>query len=467
MKLRMKALFFFGIAAVAMFGSPIAAQEKKIVGSPAPGVKERMAAIEHLFQSRTDESITKFMNQHLAPALRSSKTSDEWHTEIKHMRQLYSDFGTVRLSKSASGGLAVTFGGCPGADTPLLVDVDPAPPHLITALRTGERQSAAAKKPVPPKIELTWDNLQEKLKEAESAGLSGAILVIRNGNIFLREGYGYADRSRNIPNKPDTMFAIGSTPIDFTQGAILKLEDMGKLRTSDPINKYLPNVPEDKKAITIDQLMTGRSGLPNFHGRPNDPDPDNSWIDRDEALRRILGSELLFPPGTDRAHSHSAFGLLAAIVEIVSGDTYMGFLRKNMFDPSSMNWTHHYEDVHAGDEQVAIGYGGRDAASVNSPKNWGKTSWLVLGSGGMVSTVGDLHRWNQAVRDGKLLSSASTEKYWKVGGGVFVGGNMHGFYTSYTTGPNSMFFLCTNDIAQSDRSEKLTDALVSLVNKPK
>lgn len=454
------------LAFMAACGS-VPGQEKKITGTPPPGVQERVGAIERLLESRADDAIAKFIDTQFAPALKASKSAEAWAAEIKAIRQGYRGFGSVRLRPAEGGGVAISFGGCPAADTPLLVQTDPNPPHLITAFKTGPRGEGGPKKPEVPPLDIAWDNLRDALKREEASGFSGAVLVVRDGTIVLSEGYGLADRERKIPNRADTVFAIGSTPIDFTQGAILKLEDMGKLKTSDAIIKYLPNVPEDKKGITIDHLMTGRSGLPNFHGRPEDADADNTWIDRVEALKRILGSELLFEPGSDRAHSHSAFGVLAAIVEVVSGDSYAGFLEKNMFSPAGMKSTWHYEDIQAGDDDVAIGYGGKSIVTPNSPKKWGKTSWLVLGSGGMVSTTGDLYRWNQAIRSGKILSPNAAKKYWHVGGGAFVGGNMHGFYTSYTTGPDTMYFLCTNDIGREAQTKRLTTALEELANKPK
>jgi CubicO group peptidase (beta-lactamase class C family) len=98
-----------------------------------------------------------------------------------------------------------------------------------------------------------------------------------------------ADRERGRPNTTDTIYAIGSVPIDFTKAAILKLAEMGRLRTSDPITKFFAEAPEDKRAVTIDHLMTGRSGLPNFHHDSGmDADPDLTWIDRPTAIRRIL-----------------------------------------------------------------------------------------------------------------------------------------------------------------------------------
>lgn len=85
--------------------------------------------------------------------------------------------------------------------------------------------------------------------------------------------------------KVDTILAIGSTPIDFTKAGILLLAERGKLSLDDPITKYFDKVPDEKKAITLKHLMTGRSGLQDFHDVPEDRDPDHGWIDRAEAVK--------------------------------------------------------------------------------------------------------------------------------------------------------------------------------------
>lgn len=437
--------------------------ERRVVrAQPPPGVMERVRAVEQLIESRNDESITRFVAAQLAPALQATRTSDEWLSYLRGIRQAYQGFGTIQLRPDGEKSLAIEFGDCPGEGTPLLVDIDPAPPHLITSLRQGEAVAAVGSRPRELGPPISWDNLRDRLRAEEASGFSGSVLIVRDGQIVLHEGYGMADRAEKRANKPETIFAIGSTPIDFTKAAILKLEDMGKLSTSDPITKFLPDVPKDKVAITIDHLMTGRSGLRNFLERPGDTDPDNMWIDRKTAIARILEDELLFAPGTDHVHSHAAFGLLAAIVEIVSGQTYGEFLTAHLFDPAGMKWTSNYENIRAPAEQVAIGYGGEDYTSVNSPAQWGRTSWLVMGSGGMVSTTGDLYRWNKAMREGKLLSPAASRKYWSPPGSLLMGASQNGFVTGYTEGPESMFVLCSNVIGR-DATEDLVRSLAHLV----
>ncbi|QDU66739.1 Putative penicillin-binding protein PbpX [Planctomycetes bacterium Pla86] len=294
--------------------------------------------------------------------------------------------------------------------------------------------------------DLTWEQLPAHLEAAEAAGFSGAALVIRDGEVVLDRGYGLADREHEIPCTPDTIFAIGSTPIDFTRAAILLLAQEGKLTLDEKLPAFFgERVPADKRQITITHLMSGASGLQDFLGLPTDRDPDHFWIDRAEAVRRILGQELLFEPGTGNEHSHAAWGLLAAIVELRSGKSYPDFTKQRLFGPAGMASTEFF-GVELPDERVAVGYGFRTTGEVNKPPHWGPTSWLVMGSGGMVSTTRDMDRWFRALRAGKILSPEFLARYWSPPGAVLDGGDMWGFEILYTEGPDTYMFVVSNSV---------------------
>src|SRR6516225_5990590 len=315
----------------------------------------------------------------------------------------------------------------------------------------------------PPTV--SWDTLEARLKWEAGHGFSGVVLVARDGKVVFHEAYGLANREKKIAMRPDTILAIGSTPIDFTKAGILLLADRGNLSLSDAITKYFKNVPEDKRAITIQHLMTGRSGLPNFHELPTDRDPDHGWIDRDEAVRRILNRKLLFEPGQGRRHSHSAWGLLAAILEIVSGQSYPEFTREHLFKPAGMKDTGFFGERFE-EERMAVGYGPRKDGEINAPPYWGKTSWLVMGSGGQVSTAMDLWRWVHAVAGGKLLSPESLKQYLGPGQGILAGGDMYGFEIMYAGNSRSCMIVVSN--AGSPKSmpqfRKLAEDLAALVS---
>lgn len=307
---------------------------------------------------------------------------------------------------------------------------------------------------------LSWEGLAEQLRAEEALGFAGAVLVVRDGEVVLDQGYGLANREKGILNRADTVFAIGSAPIDFTHVAVLLLAEAGALGLGDRLETFFPDAPEDKRGITVAQLMNGASGLPDFIDRPEDDNPDHTWIERTEALSRVFEERLLFEPGTGRAHSHAAWGVLAAIIEVVSGQSYQDFTRENIFEPLGMESTGFFGEP-IPEQRMAVGYGFRSNGSVNAPPHWGPTSWLVMGSGGMVSTTGDLWRFMQGLREGKVLGAKSTASFFAADQGILSAGDMFGFEIRYTQGPGSLFLLVTNagDARARLRLEAMAEAL--------
>ncbi|MCA9293608.1 MAG: serine hydrolase [Phycisphaerales bacterium] len=314
---------------------------------------------------------------------------------------------------------------------------------------------------------LTWNNLNERLEWEAEQGFAGAVLIVRNGEIVLDRGYGMANEAEGIANKPDTIFAIGSTPIDFTHAAALLLIHQGKLSFDDPISKFFENAPTDKRMMTVGHLMNSESGLQDFLDLPTDVDPDHMWVDRDEAVRRALAQELMFPPGQGKAHSHAAWGLVAAIVEIVSGETYPDFVRKHLFDPAGMHDTGFFGEQ-TPVERAAVGYGVDSDGAINAPPYWGRTSWLVMGTGGQVSTTHDMLKWIRFVRDGGVLSEGDARRLFPQGVAL-SGGDSYGFEIVYTTNPDTMMIIISNNVDAERRRHfnGLARALVQLVNAPR
>jgi CubicO group peptidase (beta-lactamase class C family) len=335
---------------------------------------------------------------------------------------------------------------------------------LAPAAHGQERATAAGQPSTARPPSVSWDSLETRMKWEADLGFSGIVLVARDGKVVFHKAYGMANRAKRIAMRPDTILAIGSTPIDFTKAGILVLAGRGKLSLKDPITKYLDGVPEDKKAITIEHLLTGRSGLQDFHDLPRDPNPVHSWIDRGEAVRRILDQKLLFEPGKGRKASHSASGLLAVLIEIVSGQSYQDFTREHLFKPAGMKDTGFFGEKYA-EERMAVGYGRRKDGEINAPPYWGKTSWLVMGSGGQVSTAEDMWRWIQAIKGGKILSRDLLKIYAGQGEGMLVGGDMYGFEIMYAGNPRSFMVVMSNagTSKQMPRLRRLGEELTALV----
>lgn len=209
--------------------------------------------------------------------------------------------------------------------------------------------------------------------------------------------------------------------------------------------------------------MTGASGLPDFVHTDADWNPDLAWEDRVGMEQRILSSRLRFAPGQGRAHGHAAFGLLAALIERVSGLTYYAFIRQNFLDPAGMTRTGLYGETRGLNvRDFAVGPGPSIVGVPNIPPNWGPTSWLIMGSGGMYSTLEDMQRFYEYVRSGAVLQGEYLERYRHPT--IGVGGSDQGFYLLYATnGSDGTALMLSNMEGRSSEIRGLSDALAAFV----
>src|SRR5947209_6522551 len=105
----------------------------------------------------------------------------------------------------------------------------------------------------------------------------GSVLVAQGGKVVLNKGYGSANLEWDIPDSPQTKFRLGSLTKQFTAAAILLLEERGKLKTDDLVAKYLPDAPASWAKITLANLLTHTSGIPNFTSFPDYSTTEDLW----------------------------------------------------------------------------------------------------------------------------------------------------------------------------------------------
>ena len=247
--------------------------------------------------------------------------------------------------------------------------------------------------------------LDELLSRYTGYGFSGAALVAKNGEVILHKAYGLANIESGTPNTLDTIFDIGSLTKTFTAAAILQLEAAGKLSINDPISKYLGAVPADKAGVTIYHLLSHTSGL----GREAGMLRISPGATREELLQKALAAPLQSAPGTRYSYSNMGFGVLAAIIEKVSGETWQGYLQEHLFKPAGLTRTGFWNGALT-NPMVARGYRGPsvDALESDPPEtlSWG----IQIGAGGVLSTVEDLYKWWSALQQNKILSEAARKK---------------------------------------------------------
>ncbi len=253
------------------------------------------------------------------------------------------------------------------------------------------------------------DKLNEFLKAAhEVQNFQGAVLVAKKGVPILSAGYGMANIELNVPNTDSTEFLIGSITKQFTAVAIMQLVEAGKLKVSDTITKYLPDYPkENGDKITIKNLLTHTSGIPNYTDLPDLDKRKFIPITVDSLIATFSSRPLQFVPGARFSYSNSNFAVLGAIIEKVSGETYADYLSKHIFDPLHLTHTG-YTDNRAILPNRASGYFEDDSGRlVNADR---VEMSFPYAAGALYSDVGDLSKWDQALYTNKLLSRKSREE---------------------------------------------------------
>jgi CubicO group peptidase (beta-lactamase class C family) len=259
------------------------------------------------------------------------------------------------------------------------------------------------------------------LARLEKLGFAGVVLVARGDAPLIAEGFGLADRERGLRWTPATVSTVGSITKQFTGAAVLKLEEEGRLKVTDPIGRFFPAVPADKAGITLHHLLTHSSGL-------GDPEEfgDFTPVRTEEYVRGVLARPLLFAPGASYEYANANFSLLGAVIEKLSGQSYEAFLRERLFLPAGMYETG-YVLPRWGEGRLAQGY--------RAGKLWGTVLerpmapdgpyWGLRANGGVHSTAYDMLRWARALLEGRVLSPESMKKYWaphvSEGGGTFYG----------------------------------------------
>ncbi len=261
---------------------------------------------------------------------------------------------------------------------------------------------AAQTAPAPEWAAQVNDYLSDLAKQNR---FSGAVLVARDGRVLLSKGYGFANAELEVPNTPQTKFRLGSITKQFTAAGILLLQEQGKLNVQDSVCKYVENCPAAWQPITIHNLLSHTSGIPNFTGFPDYMKTMALPTTIPETLARFRDKPLEFVPGERFSYSNSGFVLLGHILEKVSGKSYDQFLRENIFVPLGMKDT--------GADVTSEILKGRASGYRVGPNGLTNAPYLDMtiphAAGALYSTVEDLYLWGQGLFGGKLLTQKSLD----------------------------------------------------------
>jgi CubicO group peptidase (beta-lactamase class C family) len=254
-----------------------------------------------------------------------------------------------------------------------------------------------------------------------------AVGVATDGTPVLTKGYGMADLEHDVPIGADTIFEAGSVSKQFTAAAVLLLARDGKLSLDDPAHKYIPELREyaqtAESGLTIRHMLSHTSGLRDWGSVAG----ISGWPRTSRAYTHAHVLEIVsrqhalnFTPGTRWSYSNTGFNLAAIIVERVSGLSFQEFTRTRLFQPLGMTSTSWRDDYTGIVKRRAQAYRERDGAfHTDMPFE------NVYGNGGLLTTVGDLLKWNAhydapAAADAALIAAQQMP-------GHFNGGRPYGY----------------------------------------
>ena len=220
-----------------------------------------------------------------------------------------------------------------------------------------------------------------------------AVGVARGGVTVLQRAYGMADLEHGVANTPETIFEAGSVSKQFTAAAVLLLAQDGKLSLDDPARKYLPELPDYGAPLTIRHMLQHTSGLRDWGEVTAMAGwPRGSRVHTHAHVLDIVSRQksLNFPSGTQYSNSNTGYNLAAVIVARVSGMSLAQFTRARIFEPLGMTRTSWRDDFTRIVRDRAIAYAAGPAGfRTNMPFE------NVYGNGGLLTTVGDLLKWNE------------------------------------------------------------------------
>ena len=265
---------------------------------------------------------------------------------------------------------------------------------VLTLVSSGFAANLAA----PPDARAKVDKIFERYNRTNSPGcVAGATI---DGATVLAGAYGMADLEHGIALAPESILEPGSIAKQFTAAAVLLLVQQGKLALDDPVRKYVPEVPDYGTPVTIRHLINHTSGLRDWgsvEGIAGWPRTTREYTHA-HVLEIVSRQRVLnYPPGAEYSYTNTGFNLAAILVSRVSGKTFPEFTREQIFEPLGMTSTQWRDDFRRVVRNRAVAYSAT-----------GKTFQQdmpfedVFGNGGLLTTVGDLLRWNRNFTGAKV-----------------------------------------------------------------
>jgi len=306
-----------------------------------------------------------------------------------------------------------------GAQTPATTTPAPAAPPVTQSPATSPAPASPVRPPTPlldqADLSAFFDGiLPLQLERSDIVGAT--VLVMKDGNILLAKGYGFADMKSKKPVDPaSTMFRLASISKLFTWISVMQLVEQGKLDLDTDVNRYLDFQirPAFNKPITLRNLMTHTGG---FEETVNDIifiDPKKAVSLRDYLIQNQ--PMRIFPPGEIPAYSNYGVGLASYIVQRASGEPFERYVQEHIFAPLGMTHSSFYQPL----EKPLSGLPSEGYRGNTTKPAVGFEIFNPVGAGGISSSAADMGRLGQALLNGgeldgnRILKPEILAEMWK------------------------------------------------------
>jgi CubicO group peptidase (beta-lactamase class C family) len=227
-----------------------------------------------------------------------------------------------------------------------------------------------------------------------------AVAVVKNGEVVLAKGYGFANLEHQVPVTTHSIFNSGSVGKQFTAAAIVHIEEHGKLRLDDHIARYLPRTKARWGSITVRHLLTHTSGIPEY-----EDEIDMRLVYSERQLTELVG--LLgrrSAPGHKFEYSNSGYLLLGVIIRMITGRFHADYIRENIFEPLGMKTARVASDADIVPNRVD-GY--RMSKDRILKQEWISSTFKQTADGCFHLSLNDLLAWERGVRTRAVLKPES------------------------------------------------------------
>jgi len=259
----------------------------------------------------------------------------------------------------------------------------------------------------PQQVSEARSYLQSQYPDGAMPG--AAVLVTCNGKTIFSYDGGMANIEWRQPISSDTSFRLGSISKPLTSIAILQLAEQGKIDIDKPISAYVPLLPDYMRPVTVRQLMSHTSGLPDILLTPALIPLARDWV----SIYQVIGMQANTParsaPGERFEYSNFNYVLLAALIEAVTGSQYSDYMDEAVFKSLDMTRSH-YDRRRAILAERAQGYELDPFGTLLHSENIDASH--ASAAGALISSANDLARWSHLLLTGEMLEAETLDEAW-------------------------------------------------------